>query len=478
MRYLILAVSALLLALVASGQASAYPTAPETGVRILDEEKVCPGYVLFAPMFGDDSVEAEGTVYLVNVHGEVVHKWEMDSRPGFYAQLLPNGNLLYSGVSVTDKQIPIHHGGVLQEINWDGDVVWSYENDYMHHDFNMLPSGNIAALVYQQMPVSLSEQVQGGVPGTEMEDGSMWADSIIEVDREGNIVWRWDSWEHLDPVQDALHPVWSRYEWTHSNSVRYIESDPLTGSEAYLISIREINTVALIDRETGDFIWRWGPGVITRQHDARPLDNGNILIFDNGEGPRDTGPVLDVPHSRVLEVDPRDNGGTVVWEYAAEGLYGWRFFSAIISGAQRLPNGNTLITEGVGGRIFEVTPDKEIVWEYMNPYGIPMGSGQSRETWVFKALKYSPDDIDWPETLPDPLERLSQEEDEVVAPEVSTSEDGDQPAAAPETSLATAEDDGGDLTRWQGAWIGIGASLVSLVVGFVLARLVMRRGGP
>ncbi len=474
MRYLVLTISALLLALATTSQASAYPTVPETGVRILDEEKVYPGYVLFAPMFGDNRVESEGIAYLINVYGEVVHEWHMDSRPGLYAQLLPNGNLLHSGVSVTEEEIPVQRGGLLEEIAWDGEVIWKYENDYMHHDFEMLPNGSIAALIYQQMPVSVSQQVKGGVAGTEMEDGSMWADSIIEIDRAGNIVWRWDSWEHLDPVEDALNPVMSRYEWTHSNSLRYLESNPITGSEAYLVSIRQISTVVLIDRNTGDFIWKWGPGVLLHQHDARLLDNGNILIFDNGDAPSDAGPVADVPHSRVLEVDPRENGGTVVWEYAAEGLYGWRFFSAIISGAQRLPNGNTLITEGVGGRIFEVTPDKEIVWEYMSPYGIPMGSGQARETWVFKALKYSPDDIDWPETLPDPLERLSQEDDEVVAPEVSASEDGGQPAAAPETSLATAEDDGGDLTRWQGAWIGIGASLVSLVVGFVLARVVTR----
>jgi hypothetical protein len=75
--------------------------------------------------------------------------------------------------------------------------------------------------------------------------------------------------------------------------------------------------------------------------------------------------------SRVLELDPLSLD--IIWEYTAREagfrmpMYEHRFYSSLVSSAQRLPNGNTLITEGVDGRIFEITRDNEIVWEYVNP---------------------------------------------------------------------------------------------------------------
>jgi hypothetical protein len=101
-------------------------------------------------------------------------------------------------------------------------------------------------------------------------------------------------------------------------------------------------------------MWSWGSGVLSAPHDATLLDNGNILIFDNGVGRN---------WSRVVEVDPIAR--QVVWEYHAAEKED--FYSVTRGAAQRLANGNTLITESGRGRLFEVTPEGDIVWEYLNP---------------------------------------------------------------------------------------------------------------
>ncbi len=115
------------------------------------------------------------------------------------------------------------------------------------------------------------------------------------------------------------------------------------------------------------------------QHDPSLLENGHVLIFDNGTHRQR----LALPFSRVIEVDPQTK--QIVWEYRDVPLY--NFFSPYISGARRLPNGNTLITEGVFGRMFQVTPEKEVVWEYINPHFYPAPDGALTNA-VFRATHY------------------------------------------------------------------------------------------
>lgn len=148
-----------------------------------------------------------------------------------------------------------------------------------------------------------------------------------------------------------------------------------------LVSFRHISTVAIIDKASGDITWKLGHDLLSGQHDATMLANGNILVFDNG-------PLRKAEwrmYSRVIEIDPGTND--IVWEYEDKPFS--NFFSWRISGARRLPNGNTLITEGEYGRMFQVTPDNEVVWEYINPHfheDVEGGSG----TWnaVFRATHY------------------------------------------------------------------------------------------
>jgi len=120
-----------------------------------------------------------------------------------------------------------------------------------------------------------------------------------------------------------------------------------------LFSSRHLNVVAVLDIETQSIKWYWGLKFIDRQHHATLLDNDNILIFDNGSRRG---------YSRVIEVDPAT--GNIQWEYKDNPKE--RFFSNTMGSAQRLPNGNTLITESNRGRVFEVTPEREIVWEFFS----------------------------------------------------------------------------------------------------------------
>jgi outer membrane protein assembly factor BamB len=121
-----------------------------------------------------------------------------------------------------------------------------------------------------------------------------------------------------------------------------------------LLCVRNLDLVCVYDPEAGELVWAWGPGELEMPHHPNLLDNGNLLIFDNG---------MVRNYSRVIELDPRTR--TIVWEYTAEPKDA--FFSASRGSCQRLPNGNTLVTNSDSGHVFEVTHDGEIVWEFYNP---------------------------------------------------------------------------------------------------------------
>ena len=135
--------------------------------------------------------------------------------------------------------------------------------------------------------------------------------------------------------------------------------------------------IALIDRQTRKLKWEHRDDSFGMQHDCEPLANGNVTLFANGTN------IITNPYSRVIEIDPRTH--KTVWEYRGKPNY--TFFSPHISGAQRLASGNTLICEGQWGRLFEVTPDGEIVWEYVSPFMGPDRFGDPSNE-VFRAYRY------------------------------------------------------------------------------------------
>jgi outer membrane protein assembly factor BamB len=121
-----------------------------------------------------------------------------------------------------------------------------------------------------------------------------------------------------------------------------------------MLCFRNVNQILILDAESKQVVWSFGAGHLERPHHPTMLDNGHILIFDNGTQRR---------YSRVIEIEPVR--GNIVWQYTADPPQ--EFFTEQKGSSQRLANGNTLICQGDSGRVFEVTPEGEVVWEWKNP---------------------------------------------------------------------------------------------------------------
>ncbi|MGC2202631.1 MAG: aryl-sulfate sulfotransferase [Stellaceae bacterium] len=347
-----------------------------TGLIAHDPELTQPGYTLFAPMYGD------GRVSLIGMDGAVAHEWQMPYRPGLYGYLLDNGHLFYSGKIMADldrfEAWPRFKAGAALEVDWQGRVLWELRHPDHHHDARKLRNGNVLLLCLRPLAPAIAARVQGGLPGTEA-GGAIYADYLLEMTTSGESLWEWRSWERMRPEDFPITPQDHRAEWTHGNTVAE------TADGNILVSFRNISTVILIERATGNILWKLGAPPLAQQHDPRPLPNGNVLIFDNGTHRRDHPATF----SRVIEVDPRTS--EIVWEYRDRSLF--EFFSPYSSGAQRLPNGNTLICEGCHGRIFEVTSTREVVWEYINPHFFEEPGPVGLNNWVFRAFRYTEAEI-------------------------------------------------------------------------------------
>ena len=346
------------------------------GLRGWNRAKAWPGLTLFAPMNGD------GTVYLIDLNGKVVHTWQMPYPPGMYGYLTGKGTLFYNGKIPNDSflgRTPFH-GGVAVEADWNGHILSEVREANHHHDGRLLQNGNVLLLCAMELPRDVATRVQGGRPGTEA-NGAIWGDYLREATTQGRTVWEWRVWEHLDPAEYPIaFPENGRSEWTHGNAVIEMANGDL------LVSFRNISTIIRIDRSTGRVVWKLGTPPLSGQHAPTPLPNGNILVFDNGPHRLDQ----TFPYSRVIEVNPVRN--EIVWKYQ-EG-FPPSFYSDRISNAQRLPNGNTLINEGQFGRFFVVTPEGEVVWEYVNPYFGPKSRAPaSQMNNVFRIYRYKDEEI-------------------------------------------------------------------------------------
>ena len=401
----------------------AFPTPdPNQAVGLTQtSEDVSDGYILMSIIQSKEAL-------LLSNDGRIVHKWDNADYLGQSVYLLPNGHLLRT-VSLPNAFGPSgqfgYVNGRLEEDTWDGEVVWSYElaTDTLvgHHDIEPMPNGHIL-MVYFEKYTPEQAVAAGRNPALISAENQLWGEAIFELDPATNqIVWEWHVWDHViqdyDPAMAnygvvADHPerINVNYldpeetpnaDWLHVNAIDYnadldqIILSPRTYSEIWVIDHH--TTTEEAKGAAGDLLFRWGnPATYNTgapedrplyfQHDPNWIPDGypgagHILIFDNGSNQR--------PYSRVVEIKlPTDDTGAyimkpdepttadVVWEYRADPPED--FYSALISSAQRQPNGNTLITEGLKGRIFEVTPDGKTVWEYLMPPG----------TWVFRSERY------------------------------------------------------------------------------------------
>ena len=422
------------LALPAAAQ-SVYPT----GTTVYDPERAWNGYTVLTPL-------STPAVVVIDMNGNVVKEWDdYDNAPGGPARILPGGVV----VAARNTRPPHQESLELVQRDFEGNLIWQFSRNEQvetrdgetvwaarqHHDWQRpdFPAGYYspeaapASEGGTTLMLTHTNRVVPAVSDVVLED-----DRIIEVSWDGEILWEWVASDHIDEfgfaddarevirAAGAFNRARGSFDWFHINSATYLgpnawfdAGDERFAPDNVIISSREASVVAIIARDDGRVVWRIGPdfreseetraiGQIIGQHQAHVIPKGlpgegNVLIFDNGGS---AGYGFDTPiapngrgalaraTSRVVEIDPVTLER--VWTYAAAG-----FFSTNISGAQRLPNGNTLVTSGAPGRLFEVTREGDIVWEYIYPRFEPRNA-------VYRSYRLP---YDWIPQLDAPVER-------------------------------------------------------------------------
>jgi len=418
--------SAILTLLCAAAPLAAQPRT--MGLMYHDSTKSYNGYTLFAPLNWN-------VVYLIDNQGRLVHSWNAPSKPGLSVYLLEDGSLLHSGRDVNIR-------------DWDNNQLWAYN---MHgdswkrsHDLRRLPNGHIISVVWKTK--SVAEALAAGRDPAKLDSTGLLSSCVYELDTATNqIVWEWDSWDHLIQDYDSTkenygvvrdHPelIDLNYgvgaertpgSFIHFNAVDYnaeldqIIASPRIYSEAWVIDHSTTTEQAAGHTggtygKGGDLLYRWGnPAAYRRpnsqyhqlmyQHDVSWIPDslpggGHMMCFSNGDPSR--------PWSEAVEwAPPMDSLG--LYQADADSTWGpqvphWtyrdtvEFYSSHISGCQRLPNGNTLICEGRWGTFLEVTPDSEVVWKYISPVDSlgPMTQGETltdNRNSVFRCYRYGPE---------------------------------------------------------------------------------------
>lgn len=329
------------------------------GVVLHDDSRVFPGFNFYV-------TRVLCRADLVDMQGNRIRSWSAEPC-GYWsnAELLPNGDLLVAGAEISEEgeRRQLQESSYVLRLTWEGDIVWK-KRMYAHHDVELTPQGGLLTLTagWRRIP-SISKKV-------DVQDN--W---LTLLTPEGTVHEQLSLYDLLTSRLDLFRLQKTRISTSrglpeidlfHANSVEWIGDShligrhPLYSEDHVLVSVRHQDAVALINWANEELVWAWGQGEISGPHDATLLANGNILLFDNGLVRR---------WSRVIEVDPRQN--SIVWEYRAAKPKD--FFTASRGANQRLANGNTLITNSDSGQVFEVTPDGEIVWEYINTHLDPEG---------------------------------------------------------------------------------------------------------
>jgi hypothetical protein len=415
----------------------------ESGVKTNDSG-ASKGYLLLAPF------EQQYT-YLVDLEGRVAKQWRTTTRPGLSQQLTDKGELVRGGN--LELRGPFARGqgagGRIEALSWEGRPLWQRdfadESQMQHHEIDVMPNGHVLAIVWERIPKD--EALAAGRDPKLLPDDELWPDKIVEYDpTTDQVVWEWRVWDHLVQDRDPAKPnyvedvstrpdridlnyvlkedVPGQADWNHLNGIDYnAERDEIA------VSPRSFSELWVIDHSTtseeaagpaGDLVFRYGnpaaygdadgKRTLFFQHDTEWIESGlrgegNILTFSNGAPKvREFSSVEEI----VPELDENDDyvrdpdGG---FSAEVKRVYPRRSnddegeFAAIVSSAQRLPNGNTLIGYGPQGRVLEVTPAGKVVWDYVSPYTAvrpfsPRNSGAGfpiRPNWFFQVDRYPAD---------------------------------------------------------------------------------------
>lgn len=327
--------------------------AAHVGVVLHDIERAQDGYRLYC-------TRGRAIAQLLDVDGSVIQSWS-DREIGRWTAcaLTPEGDLIVIGLeraSDAEKKNRRPHRH-LRRLSWDGEEIWRRDLP-VHHDIFLLPGGDLLTIlmedrwrksVHEDLPVRDDYVVRMSGGGEILDRRSIL--EVFEADpAELPLRVPAESEGEGPPALDIIHAnTVSEVDWPHLE-----DRGPLYGSGNVIWTSRRQSTVAIVDWSSNRRLWSWGQGELIGPHEGQVLANGNVLIFDNGSRKSS---------SRVIEVDPLEN--EIVWEYRGEPPES--FYTAARGGAERLENGNTLITESAEGRAFEVTADGEKVWEFLSP---------------------------------------------------------------------------------------------------------------
>ena len=410
---------------------------PTVGL-VVNEPQAARGYTLINTFRSD-------SVYLIDHLGRKVHTWRIEDDEIKIAKLLENGNLMVRLAGHNDDG-----NDRVAELGRTGNIIWEYPYGNMHHDFLKLPNGNVLMLMNKLLTSPEAIAVGARLPST--SGRRWWYDYLVEVKptgaSSGEVVWQWSVMDHLvqdnDPDKPNYGPIAEHPEridinytlfqrplirhFTYLNSLDY---NPAL--DQIMISARNYSELWIIDHNTtteeaagpkGDLLYRWGnprahgngdyqDQQLFRQHTTHWIPQGlpgagNVLIFNNGheynglERNYSTVDEIALPpfedRAYQLEPDYAFAAPQRQWIYSAPNPVD--FYSPDMSGAQRLPNGNTQICEGasdVAGVIFQVTPDGTTVWKYINPVSrngpLAYQGDQDRDTTydTYRAPWYPPD---------------------------------------------------------------------------------------
>ncbi|MCX6230428.1 MAG: aryl-sulfate sulfotransferase [Bacteroidetes bacterium] len=426
------------------------------GVFVNDTANAYKGYLLLAP-------KQYTKTYLINNEGRKLHEWTASTyAPGQAVYLLENGNLLRTCMTQGNLGTGGGEGGRIEEYNWNDSLIWwmNYSTTtYMqHHDIKKLPNGNIIMLVVEKKTVAQVEAAGFDTTTFQQPDFSqkkcILPDCIVEIQPTypsgGTVVWEWHVWDHLIQNHDATksnygtpsaHPELidcagdhrtKPIFWNHMNSIDY---NPTFDQIA--LSVRGNSEVWVVDHSTttaqatghtggtrgkgGDLIYRWGNplcyGAGTssnqkyfEQHDVEWIKPGcpgagDLLCFNNGVNRNYSTidqftPAADASGNYTIVSGSAYAPANLSWTYQATPPTS--MYTGDISGAQRLPNGNTIICVGPTGTLYEVTAAGQVVWKYIGPVtnlgpltqgdSIPHNPDRPFETMnsIFRVYKYAP----------------------------------------------------------------------------------------
>jgi len=306
---------------------------------------------------------------------------------------------------------PLYNGELGVEFNIEEGIIWQQPTygdqvDFLQHELIKLPNGNYMGLVpvylehfvpnsdnFSEIPNNYDFSFEDNIPGWDGSFDYPWewkSEKIVEWDVSGNEVWSWNPFDYynLDDF-DYQSEFWEfaaqnnePFDWTHFNAMVYDQNE-----NSIYISSKNLSRITKIDKNTGNIIWNLGiqwlgdpviepETLFSGQHGLQILENGNIVIFDNGilSGMFDGSGIF---RSSALEIKIINNNSIytseTVWSYELPtDLYG------VISGnVQKLKNGNYFVTtvgSNDGAHSLEITDNGNIVWECNYNIGTPQGA--------------------------------------------------------------------------------------------------------